>query len=245
MTVDLPSLLSLQVLGQQTPWLPLPQTLPWLVRGLWALLLCSLCLGLLRRHVGGRVWSPGARLGLGATVLAACLLPGSLSPVWWLGLAFQAPSLMGVLLALAWALRPFSPPAHAAPAMRTGDAPDAPSSRWPLRLEKPGPWSTAGLVLGWLLLLDLLALTPVSIYAWGFGTPALAAVMLVGALLWAGTPPRRGARSGAACLALTLTLFVLTRWPSGNLWDALIDPWLWVVLHLRLFSRAGVPTGLR
>jgi hypothetical protein len=31
-----------------------------------------------------------------------------------------------------------------------------------------------------------------------------------------------------------LILFVATRWPTGNVWDALLDPWLWVAFHLVL-----------
>jgi len=32
-------------------------------------------------------------------------------------------------------------------------------------------------------------------------------------------------------LLLLAAVFALTRLPSGNLWDALLDPWLWLALH--------------
>jgi hypothetical protein len=30
-------------------------------------------------------------------------------------------------------------------------------------------------------------------------------------------------------------LHVVLRLPSGNVWDALLDPWLWIVLHVSVF----------
>ena len=35
-------------------------------------------------------------------------------------------------------------------------------------------------------------------------------------------------------LLAALILFLLTRWPSGNLWDAVLDPWLWLVALVHL-----------
>jgi hypothetical protein len=32
-----------------------------------------------------------------------------------------------------------------------------------------------------------------------------------------------------------LLLFAATRLPTGNVWDALIDPWLWLFLNGALF----------
>ena len=44
-------------------------------------------------------------------------------------------------------------------------------------------------------------------------------------------------RFGAYLVALHLALFALTRLPSGNLWDALLDPLLWLTLQFGwLFS---------
>ena len=33
-------------------------------------------------------------------------------------------------------------------------------------------------------------------------------------------------------VALALLAFALTRGPTGNVWDALLDPWLWLVCHV-------------
>jgi hypothetical protein len=97
-----------------------------------------------------------------------------------------------------------------------------------------------GLVLGWLLLLDTLAMTPVSFYAWGFGTLALGTVAGLVAAVWVvqgnSANPAEGSwalgAAGFGLVLLVLMLFVATRLPTGNLWDALIDPWLWLVLQL-------------
>lgn len=245
MNPDVSLLGLLATLDDQAPLLPDAQALPWVIRSLWALVMASLCLGLLRRRPWSRQWPPGARAGLTAAVLVLCLLPGMLSPAWWLSLAFQAPSLMSVLLSLTWAVARL-PAATLEPASQRQPAGKT-SSRWRPGFSRPGPWATAGLLLGWLLLLDLLALTPVSLYAWGFGTPALSAALILLVLAWARAhrPPQRlitaaapSAWPSTTCMAITLTLFTLTRWPTGNLWDALLDPCLWAILHLRLLKPA-------
>ncbi len=201
----------------QLPLLPeLPaQTLAR--HGLWALALGG-AVGWL-----ARAWPRGRRLALLALVLLWVALPGALSVSHWLGLAFKAPSLSSAALGLVWLLRACWPGMPAAGRLAG--------------VASPAPWAAAlgwlAVLLGWLLLLDLLALLPVAFYGWGFGAPALAAVcllLLAGGLRW-------GAQSAAwpwlAVSAALLLLFVLTRWPSGNLWDALLDPLLWLGLQLR------------
>jgi hypothetical protein len=93
----------------------------------------------------------------------------------------------------------------------------------------------SGVALGWVLLLDTLAWWPVSVYAWGFSSAALGAVAILTVIVWtfgAGYKPRTSRSRVSAVVVLgVLGLFVLTRWPSGNLWDALLDPWLWVALQ--------------
>jgi len=32
-------------------------------------------------------------------------------------------------------------------------------------------------------------------------------------------------------------LHLITRLPTGNLWDALIDPWLWILAHWFVLSQ--------
>jgi hypothetical protein len=166
-------------------------------------------------------------LALLVAVLVWVALPGTASVSYWLGLAFKAPSLSSGLLGLFWLVKALRP----SPADAIGPAGSA-------------PWATAlgwlAVLLGWLLLLDLLALLPVGFYGWGFGTPALAAVcllLLAGWMRWGAEP---AAWSWLALAAVVLLLFVLTRWPSGNLWDALLDPLLWLGLQLRwLWARRG------
>jgi hypothetical protein len=88
----------------------------------------------------------------------------------------------------------------------------------------------AGIVGGWVLLLDTFAQLPWSVYPLGFGPAALAVVlaMALAPLLQAGAM-RRGT---AWVVPAALLLFAVFRLPSGNLWDAVLDPWLWLVLHI-------------
>jgi hypothetical protein len=36
-------------------------------------------------------------------------------------------------------------------------------------------------------------------------------------------------QAGVGSLCAALLVFTLTRWPSGNVWDAVLDPWLWLL----------------
>ena len=157
-------------------------------------------------------------------VLLWVALPGSASLAYWLTQAFQMPSLSSAALGLGYLWRVWRGPPMAG-ARAGARAATACQLMRSLRL--------LAVLLGWLLLLDLLALLPVALYGWGFGTPALAAVcvlLLAGWLRWGAEP---AARPWLALAAVVLLLFVLTRWPSGNLWDALLDPLLWLGLQLR------------
>ncbi len=158
------------------------------------------------------------------------LMPGNLSAAYWLGLAFQAPSALGALAAAAvgWtALRPL--------AART-----AKSTQTPLHWE--AGLVLFGLLLGWALLLDTFAQLPSALYPLGFGQPALLVltVLAVLPLLQAGAVRRASAWLAPAALAL----YVLLRLPTGNVFDAVLDPWLWASLHglaLRwLYRRWGI-----
>ncbi len=154
------------------------------------------------------------------------LLPGPLSPTYWLGLAFHAPSLSAVLCCV-WGLQRQLGPGVALPARPVAAAP-----LW---------WAGAAVLLGYLLLLDTFAVLPVQLYAWGFSTQALLLVLALVLLPWV-------VRGSTACgnLApfwllvpvLALLVFVLTRLPSGNVWDALLDPWLWLILQVLLLRAA-------
>ena len=167
------------------------------------------------------------------TMLTAvwALIPGPLSITYWLGLAFQMPSLVTSLIAAGWLVAGLS-------------------QRRIFKASSPGldRLGLMGIVLGWLLLLDTLALLPSSLYGWGFGTAALMLVSVLAVLFWGMAGGSALGFRGLILMAAVLVLFVVTRLPTGNLWDALLDPWLWVVLQvvwlrrlwLRWVGRHGV-----
>jgi hypothetical protein len=83
-----------------------------------------------------------------------------------------------------------------------------------------------GITAGWLMLLDTMAMLPFSLYAMGFGSSAFTIMLAVAALLWVVLG------SLVSALPLTvLSLFAISRLPTGNVWDALLDPWLWLALQ--------------
>lgn len=223
--MDLSALLDL-LLSTENPVLPQPALMRLALPVMWAIVLGSGALLL-----AGRLARP-YRLGLGLLVVVWALLPGPASPAYWLGLAFQTPSLMTAVIGLGW----------------FWDCERRAQGTHVKAAEPHGPalkiLAAAGIALGWVLLLDTLAWLPVSVYAWGFGSAAVGAVAVFATLLWTvwGTARANGPVAGLVGPVLVLcvlTLFVLTRLPTGNLWDALIDPWLWVALQLGwLFSAA-------
>jgi hypothetical protein len=155
------------------------------------------------------------RMGLSFLVMLWALLPDGASPAYWLGLAFQTPSLMSTVICLAWVLN----------RVKYEQSPAHWMARSPARAIKI--LTMFGVVLGWVLLLDTLAWLPVSVYRWGFSSVAFGAVAVLATLLWL---MMRSA--GSVMLLIVLTLFVLSRLPTGNVWDALLDPWLWVALQV-------------
>jgi hypothetical protein len=203
----------------------LPAT--WVMRlGLsvgWALVLALLGAGL------GYRLPLGWRRMLAAGLALWALLPGPLTPDYWLGLAFHAPSLSAMLLC-GWSVQRLLFPSGASAA--------APSLA--ARARKPGAAALPGWVLwplvalGYLLLLDTFAVMPVQMYAWGFSPALLLGLMalaLVPWLLGANVPGAPDLRQWGA--PAVLLLFVVSRLPTGNVWDALLDPllWLWLQGH--------------
>jgi hypothetical protein len=159
---------------------------------------------------------------------AACLgigssLPGPLSPAFWLELAFASPSWTSVLLCGLWLWRQTRPQAVF-------------SDPWTPRPTNhiPIPWVLCGIGLGWVLALDTFAALPVqqSIYGWGFSPLASVMLMVGAAAAWI-----ISARWIHALPFLAIALFVLTRLPSGNVWDAVSDPLLWLYLHVHLATQ--------
>lgn len=208
------------LLATDTPALPAA----WAMRlGLtlgWALVLAWLGVTL-----GCRL-SLTARRALAAAIALWTLVPGPLSPDYWLGLAFHAPSLSAMLLCLWLLLRALVPGAalrDTTPIARTGI----------------GTWLLlGGVVLGYGLLLDTFAVLPQQLYAWGFSPALLLALAALAVLPWL-------LRSTAVIVPgpevwvapLALLLFAVTRLPTGNVWDALLDPWLWLLLQGLLIRR--------
>ena len=178
------------------------------------------------------------RLRLAGVVAAAiaCWLPGEWSPGWWLGLAFQTPSLTlqglcGLYLFRVWRLRAVAPV-------------DAQASttyaRWPNGL------LLFAALAGWLLLLDMLAAFEIHGYWIGFPPYAVLANLLVAALfelisMRSGHAPQlQKYRDVSAIVLLAMLVLLLTRLPTGNAWDAVMDPWLWLAAQATLLSRAAV-----
>lgn len=178
--------------------------------------------------VAAQRWFWGWRTPLIGALVLWCGVPGPYSPSYWLGLAFQAPSISTVLLcALLVRARWF-------PVEQGGATPD---KRRPCQscLALAG----LGVVLGWLLLLDTLARLPVAWYAWGFSPAAMALVVLAALTPWV---LGGGTQSGGVwrwVAPLSVLLFVALRLPTGNVWDALLDPWLWAGLHVYVLRSVG------
>jgi hypothetical protein len=199
------------LLSTQAPGLPAPLLQHGGLRLGWGLVLVALALWV------GRRWPRRVRFGLASGVLGlACLLPGPLSPAYWLGLAFQAPSLMTVLLCVCWSVDQ----------LRAGERGE--SVVPPVTLHA---LVATGIVLGWLLLLDTFAVLPFSLYAAGFSPAAVGVAGVAACLPWVMQGTQPSARGVSLLLGGVLLLYVLLRLPSGNLWDALLDPLLWLALH--------------
>jgi hypothetical protein len=89
-----------------------------------------------------------------------------------------------------------------------------------------------GVLAGWALLLDTFALLPVQLYAWGFSPAAVGLVLLLVLLPWVALGSAAGARRCDPWLVpIALLVFGIWRLPTGNAWDAVLDPWLWLVLQ--------------
>ena len=187
----------------------------------WTIVLAAAALAL-----WPRAWRlPRRAVALLTLALAGWMgLPGEASPAYWLILAFQWPSglLVGlsmVTLLSAWQGQrgaPLLPPLMAATLALAGAA----------------------------LYLDAIGVLSRGFYFWGFTEvqAPLAGLVLLGASAWAALMQQ--ARAHALALLAAMAAYAMLRLPTGNLWDAVLDPflWAWAVactgVHLRRHLRS-------
>ncbi len=167
----------------------------------------------------GRSLSGIALACTAAVVIAVMWLPAPWAPSFWLGMAFQHPSLLLVLLS--------GIAIGNATGNATGNAIGNATGRGALRERVPllpAIPAASIVVLGAVLYAGAFAWIPFDAYVlgyWGFAATTLATGLIV---LW----QLPGSRSGPVCVALALAALIhaLTRLPSGNAWDAILDPLL-------------------
>lgn len=209
------------------PLLPHPQSMQWGLQASWSVVLAWLGAVLAARCNARR----GVAVAVAVALAVSAWLPGQASLSYWLGLAFQMPSMGAVLLCAVLLRRQWvlagggGVPALAAQAVVAKVEPDA-------------VLAVLGVLLGWALLLDTLALLPVQLYAWGFSPVGAVLVLLLGLTPWLLMARAPGSGLGAGVVIVAVLLFVLLRLPSGNVWDAVLDPWLWLALHVYVVRRA-------
>lgn len=179
------------------------------------------------------------RFALGSTVFAITAAPTMWSLSHGLGLAYQTPSLVTQGLALLYLLRIISERSTVAPGQVPANAP------WPLSV------LLVGIVIGWILMLDTFAIFPVPLYAYGYSKEAAIFGLVLAAAFWMlsmkGLSMHEGRRIRHLALVLLFAIaaFTFTRLPSGNAWDAMLDPWLWLVAHGTLVTRIARFSGAR
>ena len=222
---DVPNWLAL-LISTATPVLPSALVLRWAQPLFWAVVLAFAASMVLVRCRSRLRFTLVALAGLWSLVL------GPWSPSWWLALAFQLPSWTTVL-ASAWGLTQAWKSLSFKATTNVSQAP-------PSHTDRAGSGSAMvwlGLALGLLLMLDMFILLPFNLYRWGFSGAALALLALGTAVAWLLADKGSAARQHALLIGLALALHVVTRLPSGNAFDAVIDPWLWLVLLIRVAGR--------
>jgi len=204
------SVISKLLMGADTPMLPNTTAMRWAMHGGWAIVLGSGMMLVSRKRAIAYRWY------LSLLVVLWTLLPLTASPAHWLGLAFQSPSLTSVVICVGWLV-------HCSRRLQG-------SRVWPVQIDRRALkiLLVLGITAGWLMLLDTMAMLPLpfSLYALGFGSSAFTIMLAIAALLWVAL----GSLASALPLAV-LSLFAISRLPTGNVWDALLDPWLWLALQ--------------
>ncbi len=221
-------------ISQENPWLPEPFSSKAYLSVSWAVVLVAMGLGMVRWFQGsGNVANSvgGGRAQLWVKALWPwamglwALLPSPWSASYWLGLAFQYPSLLTTGLCAFYVAQGVRPK-HMVSAQSQSFANSGLNSL-----------ALCGIALGWLLLLDTLNLLHLQVFAWGFSPLAVALGLCVAwGCAWAFRAATTNPFLKWAGLLL-MTVYVLSRLPTGNLWDALLDPLLWIYLHVWLIRR--------
>ena len=200
--------------AMDSPALPAPWVVHlWLSLGWSVVLACAVA-------VIGLAWPVRWRMAAAGLVALGCWFAGPYAPTHWLGMAFQSPSITSVLLCAVFLHGAFYR------STQSGHPSDAGDSRWHLRL------AVFGVGLGWVLLLDTLAVLPMAVYAWGFSPAAAVAAFAVLMVPWVCHRGERGMDAKLWVAPLAVLCFATVRLPTGNVWDALLDPWLWGALHV-------------
>lgn len=215
-----------QALATDSPVLPTHFAMQvWLHLG-WSVVLAWQGANLSGRWLAGRARGVQGQWLIAVGLAVWAWVPGPGGAAYWLGLAFQAPSATSMLLCALLLGRHW----------RTTHANGAPlhvseAERALARPAKGLAW--LGVLLGWALLLDSFAVLPLSLYAWGFSPAALGVVVLIALLPWvAGLHLSQAGSSWlVAVVPLSALVFVVWRLPTGNVWDAVLDPWAWFVLQ--------------
>ncbi len=200
-----------ELLRTDAPMLPsLALTQIWLHLG-WGVVLAWLGAEITARRSPRK----GVQLGVAAALALWCAFSGAWAPVYWLGLAFQSTSGATVLLCVGGLIRRFLGRTHRV----------VPGMRFPWML------AGAGIVLGWLLLLDTFALLPWQLYAQGFSVLTPVVLVLLMLAPWALRTRAKELSWQVVCAVVAVLLFTALHLPSGNVWDAVLDPWLWLALQ--------------
>ena len=167
----------------------------------WALVAAALLLAVLPA-VAQRT-----RMMIVAAIVALMLLPGAASPAYWLTLALQYPS--GLL---------------------TGCAIVSLQARWQGRRPRytlPAALALGLAAIGLVMYLDTFGVLALGLYYGGFNPVAAPLLACAAAIGFAVNVWRGHAAGPSAAMLIAVLQFSLLRLPTGNLWDALLDPLLW------------------
>jgi hypothetical protein len=99
-------------------------------------------------------------------------------------------------------------------------------------------WCLVALI-GWVLMLDSFGLLKWDVYAIGFNKDLLWVVWLI-ASTWAvwswSTRQALWMQQAAITFCIATAVFIVMRVNTGNVWDAWVDPWLWLYAHLQMIK---------